>query len=72
MPRLLLTMVFSRHVGLLEIHGKEYQMTAIPLRTVRPFVLDECSLEEAAEDEGLDLSDRMEIAKYLKKRVCPL
>ena len=56
-------------MGLLEIQGKEYQITPIPLRTVRPFVLDECYLEEIAEEEGFDLNDRMEIAKYLKKRV---
>ncbi|KAH8101778.1 Metallo-dependent phosphatase-like protein [Cristinia sonorae] len=59
----------EKHVGLLEICGKDYKLTPIPLRTVRPFVLDECSLDEAAEDEGLDLSDKMEISKYLKKRV---
>ena len=54
---------------MLEIHGKEYKMTALPLRTVRPFVMDDCALEEAAETENLDTSDRMEIEKYLKKRV---
>ncbi|THH29504.1 hypothetical protein EUX98_g4702 [Antrodiella citrinella] len=66
------THLWSRHVALLEIHGKEYQMTAIPLRTVRPFVLDDVSLAAAADDEGLDITDRMEIEKFLKKRVTEL
>lgn len=60
----------SRHVALLKIQGKEFSLTPIPLRTVRPFVLGDVILTDAAEDEGLDLSDKMEITKYLKKRVC--
>jgi double-strand break repair protein MRE11 len=44
-------------------------MTPIPLRTVRPFVMDEILLTEAAEEEGFDVTDQMEITKYLKLRV---
>ena len=44
-------------------------MIPIPLRTVRPFVMDEILLTEAAEEEGFDVSDQMEITKYLKLRV---
>ncbi|OBZ66455.1 Double-strand break repair protein MRE11 [Grifola frondosa] len=59
----------EKHVALLKIQGKEFELTPIPLRTVRPFVLDDVVLSEAAEDEGLDLNDRMEISKYLKAKV---
>lgn len=38
----------------------------IPLRTVRPFVLEEVDLMEVADTDGLDLKDQMEITKYLK------
>ncbi|CAL1709553.1 unnamed protein product [Somion occarium] len=59
----------EKHVALLEICGKEYKMVPIPLRTVRPFVVDEVSLEAAAEDEGLDLNDKMAVSKFLKNKV---
>ncbi len=58
-----------RKVALLEVQGKEYRLTPIPLRTVRPFVLGEVILSEAAEDEGFDLNDRMAISKYLRAQV---
>ena len=44
-------------------------MEPIPLRTVRPFVIDEVTLIEAAEEEGFDLGDQISISKFLKKRV---
>ncbi|KZT22953.1 DNA repair exonuclease [Neolentinus lepideus HHB14362 ss-1] len=59
----------EKHVALLQIQGKEFQMTPIPLRTVRPFVLDEVVLSEETETGGFDLTDQMEITKYLKSRV---
>ncbi|EPQ51935.1 DNA repair exonuclease [Gloeophyllum trabeum ATCC 11539] len=59
----------EKHVALLQIQGKEFQLTPIPLRTVRPFVLDEVVLSEEAETGGFDLTDQMEITKYLKSRV---
>ena len=53
----------------MEVHGKEYRLTPIPLRTVRPFVIDEVRLSEAAEAEGFDLNDRTAVAKFLKEAV---
>jgi double-strand break repair protein MRE11 len=44
-------------------------MTPIPLRTVRPFVIEEVVLSEMAEEEGLNLADQMEITKFLKAKV---
>jgi hypothetical protein len=61
--------VTVRHVALMEVHGKDYRLTPIPLRTVRPFVLDEVILSDAAEDEGFDLNDRMAISKFLRAKV---
>lgn len=61
--------VSSRHVGLIHVHGKEYSLKPLPLRTVRPFVLEEIVLSEAAEEEGFELEDQMEITKYLRSRV---
>jgi double-strand break repair protein MRE11 len=58
-----------RHVALLEIQNKDFRMTPIPLRTVRPFVIEEIVLSEVAEETGLDLNDQMEITKYLKGKV---
>ena len=64
-----LELICIRHVALLQVQGKEFQMTPIPLRTVRPFVLDEVVLSEAAEEEGFELSDQTAITKLLKKKV---
>ncbi|KAI0088300.1 Metallo-dependent phosphatase-like protein [Irpex rosettiformis] len=59
----------EKKVALMEVHGKEYRLTPIPLRTVRPFVMGEVILSNAAEDEGFDLNDRMAISKYLRAKV---
>ncbi|KAJ7845927.1 Metallo-dependent phosphatase-like protein [Mycena leptocephala] len=59
----------EKHVALLQIQGKEFEMTPIPLRTVRPFVIESVVLSEIAEEEGLNLSDQMEITKFLKNKV---
>jgi double-strand break repair protein MRE11 len=53
----------------LKIQGTEFELTSIPLRTVRPFVMDEITLTEVAEEEGFDVTNQMEITKYLKLRV---
>lgn len=60
----------GRHVALLKIQGKEFELTPLPLRSVRPFVIDEVNLSEVAEENGFDLSDKIEIGKFLKNRVC--
>ena len=64
-----LDLIPRRHVALLEIQGKEFQLTPILLRTVRPFVLEEVVLSEVADEEKFELSDQIAISKFLKKRV---
>jgi double-strand break repair protein MRE11 len=59
-----------RKVAFIEIQGKEFQMTPIPLRTVRPFVMDEIVLAEAAEEGLVSLTDKMAINKFLRTKVC--
>lgn len=59
----------QRHVALLKIQGTEFELTSIPLRTVRPFVMDAMVLTEVAEEEGFDVTNQMEITRYLKLRV---
>jgi Mre11 DNA-binding presumed domain len=58
-----------RHVALVQIRGKEFQLTPLPLRTVRPFVIEEVVLNEVADEVGLDLNDQMAITKFLKSKV---
>lgn len=58
-----------RHVALVEIQGKEFQLKPIPLRTVRPFVLEDLILSETAEEEGFDINDQIAVSKFLKSRV---
>lgn len=62
----------DKHVALLKIQGTEFELTSIPLRTVRPFVMDEILLTEVAEEEGFDVTNQMDITKYLKLRVSEL
>ncbi|KAF8960916.1 Metallo-dependent phosphatase-like protein [Flammula alnicola] len=59
----------EKHVALLQIQSKEFQLTPLPLRTVRPFVIEEVVLNEVADEAGLDLNDQMEITKFLKAKV---
>lgn len=59
----------EKHVGLLEVQGKEYNLTPISLRTVRPFVLGSVVLLDVAEEEGLDITSSVEVTKYLKQKV---
>lgn len=47
-------------------------MTPLPLRTVRPFVIESVVLSEVAEEEDFDLSDQMQINKFLKAKVSDL
>ena len=61
--------ILYRHCALLEVQGKNFEITPIVLRTVRPFKLAEVILTQVAEEEGLDLTDRIEINKYLKDRI---
>lgn len=60
---------FFRHVALVQIRGKDFHLEPIPLRTARPFIIDEVILIEAAEEEGFDVTDRIEVSKYLKGKV---
>ena len=59
----------NRHVALLQIQGKEFQLTPLPLRTVRPFIIEDIVLNEVADEVGLDLNDQMAITKFLKGKV---
>ena len=60
-----------RHVGILSIQGSQFQIAEVPLKTVRPFELEELVLAEDAEKlEGqLNLEDRDSITAYLRQRV---
>lgn len=41
----------------------------IPLKTVRPFVMDDMLLADEAEDAGIALDDKAAVTKLLKNRV---
>ncbi len=45
-----------RHVGILSIQGSQFQITEIPLKTVRPFEMDEVVLTEAATNSSNKLN----------------
>ena len=53
----------------MQIQGKEFQLTPLPLRTVRPFIIEDIVLSEIADEAGVDLNDQMAITKFLKGKV---
>ncbi|KAJ3413514.1 Double-strand break repair protein mre11a [Chytridiales sp. JEL 0842] len=57
----------AKHVGLLEIFpGKQFHMEKIPLKTVRPFVMDDVILSEEA---NLRSNDEKRLNEFLAKKV---
>lgn len=58
-----------RCVGIIHIEGTNYSIEAVPLHTVRPFVMDDMSLAEEADDAGVDLTDKAAVQKLLRNRV---
>ncbi|GFZ50251.1 DNA repair protein rad32 [Saitozyma sp. JCM 24511] len=57
-----------KHVGILSIQGSQFQIAEIPLKTVRPFELDEVVLSEAAamEVNKISLDDKDSITAFLR------
>lgn len=60
-----------RHVSLLKIQGKEFEMTPLRLRSVRPFLFDEVSLYDAQEeaDDNQLLDSKIKVNKFLRAKV---
>lgn len=61
-----------RNVGILSIQGDQFQIAEIPLKTVRPFELDEVFLadEAANADNKINLEDKDTITRFLREKVC--
>ena len=55
----------SRHVGVLYIKGTDFRINPIPLKTVRPFVMDTISLSKTK----LDPMDQDAVSNYLIEKV---
>lgn len=60
-----------RHVGILSVQGDKFQIAEIPLKTVRPFEIDELDLVEEAERDGskVNLEDKDTITACLREKV---
>lgn len=58
-----------KHVGLLKIQGRAFNIEKIRLRTVRPFVMEDVCLADVEEIENVALDNKVKINKYLKARV---
>jgi len=59
---------FLRHVALLRIQRTRYELRPIPLKTVRPFIVDDLDLATEAE-ETVDLTDTIAVMKFIRNKV---
>lgn len=60
----------DKKIGILEINRKEFKMTAVNLKTVRPFIFRSVNIEELAEELELNIGDtRTKIEKFLVENV---
>ncbi len=55
-----------RKVALIRIHGKDFKLDALPLRTVRPMLVDEVCLQE---ELGVEKNTPEHIEKFLSRKV---
>ncbi|BEI86678.1 hypothetical protein CcaverHIS002_0700240 [Cutaneotrichosporon cavernicola] len=60
-----------KHVGILSIQGDKFQIAEMPLKTVRPFEIDELQLLQEAESDGskINLDDKDTISAVLRDKV---
>jgi double-strand break repair protein MRE11 len=63
-----------KHVGILSVTGKEFQMEPIRLKTVRPFIFKEISLasEPSMKAIARKSNNRAEISRYLRRIILQL
>jgi len=58
-----------RHVALLRIQHTRYELRPIPLKTVRPFIVDDLDLATEAEESAVDLTDTIAVMKFIRSKV---
>lgn len=61
-----------RHVGLIQIQGKEFEFKPIRLRSVRPFIFEDLVLStyhDKQTDDRKKLNSKVAVNKYLKAKV---
>ncbi len=56
----------NRHVGILKVNGKDFELSTVPLKTVRPFFIEDIVLREVPE---LRPGDNKGVMRYLTKKV---
>ena len=59
-------LILCRHVGILEIRGKNFRLNKIPLQTVRPFYMQQIVLADA----DLDPTQEEQVQEFLQDKVC--
>ena len=60
---------FPRHVALLRIQRTRYELRPIPLKTVRPFIVDDLDLATEAEEKEVDLTNTDAVMKFIRSKV---
>lgn len=54
-----------RHIALLEIYQEQFRLKPIPLKTIRPFILEDVVLS----GEDLDPDDQEAVIQFLTEKV---
>lgn len=58
-----------RKVGIIHVHGRDFRVEPLTLKTVRPFVEDSLDLDELLQDEGISIEEKPQVVKLLKGKV---
>ncbi|KAL7409704.1 Metallo-dependent phosphatase-like protein [Mrakia frigida] len=59
----------EKKVAILRIQGKGFDIEPLPLKTVRPFVMRQIEMADAAEENGVDLTNKQKVTEYLRSQV---
>lgn len=59
----------EKHVALVKVQGTDFELSPLPLRTVRPFVIEDVCIADIASEHGFELNDQVAINKFLKEKV---
>lgn len=59
----------EKQVAIIHVKERDFHLEQIPLKTVRPFVMEDIDLDQAVEEARLQIDDKQGVTKLLKSKV---